>query len=103
MKRIMDLHISGSALSTMTRCLKGPCSSVQTVILKFKEHGDVQPSYSLGKRVQCLRVERALVRNVCIRTKAKHLVKMLAKAGQRESLPTVTLYQHALKGNELLL
>lgn len=103
-KRIVDVHKSGSSLGAISRCLKVPRSSVQTIIRKYKHHGNVQPSYRSGRRrVLCPRDERALVRNVHInpRTKAKDLVKMLAEAGKSVSLSTVkrVLYRHGLKGH----
>ena len=103
-KRIVDLHESGSSLGEISRFLKVPRSSVQTIIRKYKHHGNVQPSYRSGRRrILCPRDERALVRNVHInpRTKAKDLVKMLAEAGKSVSLSTVkrVLYRHGLKGH----
>ena len=100
----MDLHKSGSSLGAISRFLKVPLSSVQTVICKYKHHGNVQPSNcSERRRVLCPRDECALVRNVHInpRTKAKDLVKMLAEAGKSVSLSTVkrVLYRHGLKGH----
>ncbi|KAI4871969.1 hypothetical protein NFI96_010418 [Prochilodus magdalenae] len=83
-KRIVDLHKSGSSLGAISRCLKVPRSSVQTIIRKYKKDGNVQPSYRSGrKKVLCPRDERALVRSVHInpRAKAKDLVNMMAEAG----------------------
>ena len=44
-KRSVDLHKSGSSLGTISRCLKVPRSSVQTIIRKSSHHtaqeGDV--------------------------------------------------------------
>ncbi|KAI4895132.1 hypothetical protein NFI96_026646 [Prochilodus magdalenae] len=82
-KRIVDLHKSGSSLGAISRCLKVPRSSVQTIIRKYKKDGNVQPSYRSGrKKVLCPRDERALVRSVHIkpRAKAKDLVNMMAEA-----------------------
>ncbi|KAI4892706.1 hypothetical protein NFI96_001735 [Prochilodus magdalenae] len=82
-KRIVDLHKSGSSLGAISRCLKVPRSSVQTIISKYKKDGNVQPSYRSGrKKVLCPRDERALVRSVRInpRAKAKDLVNMMAEA-----------------------
>ncbi|KAI4874693.1 hypothetical protein NFI96_021612 [Prochilodus magdalenae] len=103
-KRIVDLHKSGSSLGAISRCLKVPCSSVQTIICKYKKDGNVQPSYRSGrKKVLCPRDERALVRGVHInpRAKAKDLVNMMAEAGKSVSLSTVkrVLYRHGLKGH----
>ncbi|KAI4873237.1 hypothetical protein NFI96_022814 [Prochilodus magdalenae] len=49
-KRIVDLHKSGSSLSAISRCLKVPRSSVQTIIRKYKKDGNVQPSYRSGRK-----------------------------------------------------
>ncbi|KAJ0000165.1 hypothetical protein NQD34_012007 [Periophthalmus magnuspinnatus] len=103
-KKIVDLHKSGSSLGAISSCLKVPRSSVQTIIRKYKHHGNVQPSHRSGRRrVLCPRDERALVRNVHIdpRTKAKDLVKMLAEAGKSVSISTVkrVLHQRGLKGH----
>ncbi|CAJ0918597.1 unnamed protein product [Ranitomeya imitator] len=103
-KRIVDLHKSGSSFGTITRYLKVPRSSVQTIIHKYKQDGNVQSSYRSGRRrVLCPRDERALVRHVHInpRTKAKDLVKMMTEAGKIVSISTVkrVLYQHGLKGH----
>ncbi|KAI4889187.1 hypothetical protein NFI96_032652 [Prochilodus magdalenae] len=103
-KRIVDLHMSGSSLGAISRCLKVPRSSVQTIICKYKKDGNVQPSYRSGrKKVLCPRDERALVRSVHInpRAKAKDLVNMMAEAGKSVSLSTVkrVLYRHGLKGH----
>ncbi|KAI4887825.1 hypothetical protein NFI96_006698 [Prochilodus magdalenae] len=86
-KRIVDLHKSGSSLGAISRCLKVPRSSVQTIIRKYKTDDNVQPSYRSGrKKVLCPRDERALVRSVHInpRAKAKDLVNMMAEAGQSQ-------------------
>ena len=103
-KRIVDFHKSGSSLGAISRCLKVPRSSVQTIICKYKHHGNVQPSYRSGRRrVLRPRDERALVRNVHInpRTKAKDLVKTLAEDGKSVSLSTVkqVLCRHGRKGH----
>ena len=91
-KRIVDLHKCGSSLGAISRCLKVPRSSVQTIIRKYKKHGNVQQSYRSGRRwILSPRDERFLVRNVRInpRTTAKDLVKMLAETGRTASLSTV--------------
>uniref|UniRef100_A0AAZ3QNS3 Transposase Tc1-like domain-containing protein n=1 Tax=Oncorhynchus tshawytscha TaxID=74940 RepID=A0AAZ3QNS3_ONCTS len=49
-KRIVDLHKSGSSLGAISKHLKVPCSSVQTIVLKYKHHGTTQPSYRSGRR-----------------------------------------------------
>ncbi|KAI4882745.1 hypothetical protein NFI96_026283 [Prochilodus magdalenae] len=103
-KRIVDLHKSGSSLGAISRCLKVPRSSVQTIIRQYKTDGNVQPSYRSGrKKVLCPRDECALVRSVHInpRAKAKDIVNMMAEAGKSVSLSTVkrVLYRHGLKGH----
>ncbi|KAI4895016.1 hypothetical protein NFI96_005879 [Prochilodus magdalenae] len=103
-KRTVDLHKSGLSLGAISRCLKVPRSSVQTIIRKYKKDGNVQPSYRSGrKKVLCPRDECALVALVHInpRAKAKDLVNMMAEAGKSVSLSTVkqVLYRHGLKGH----
>ncbi|KAI5086232.1 hypothetical protein C0J45_23433, partial [Silurus meridionalis] len=88
-KRIVDLHKYGSSLGTISRYLKVPHSSVQTIIRKYKKHGNVQPLYCSGRsRILSPREECFLLRNVQInpRTTAKDLVKMLAETGKTVSL-----------------
>uniref|UniRef100_A0AAZ3P7H8 Uncharacterized protein n=1 Tax=Oncorhynchus tshawytscha TaxID=74940 RepID=A0AAZ3P7H8_ONCTS len=70
-------------------CLKVSCSSVQTIVRKYKHHGTTQPSYRSGRRcVLSPRDERTLVRKVQInpRTTAKDLVKMLEEMGTKVSI-----------------
>ena len=98
-----DLHKSGSSLGAISRCLKVPRSSVQTIVCKYKHHGTMQPSSCSGRRhVLSPRDERTLVRNVQInpRTEAKDLVKMLEETDTKVSISTVkrVLYRHNLKG-----
>ena len=91
-KRTVTLHKSGSSLGTISRCLKMPASSVQTITCKYKHLKNVQPSYCSRRRwVLCPRYECALVQNVDInpRTKTKHLLKILVEASRRVSLSTV--------------
>ena len=100
-----DLHISGSSLGAISKCLKVPRSSVQTIVCKYKHHGTMQPSYCSGRRrVLCPRDERALVRKVQVnpRKTAKGLVKMLEETGTQVSISTVkrVLYRHNLKGTQ---
>ena len=102
-KIIVDLHKSGSSLGAISKCLKVPRSSVQTIVRKYKHHGTTQPSYRSGRRrVLSPRDERTLVRKVQInpRTTAKDLVKMLEETGTKVSISTVkrVLYRHNLKG-----
>uniref|UniRef100_A0A673Y5L2 Uncharacterized protein n=1 Tax=Salmo trutta TaxID=8032 RepID=A0A673Y5L2_SALTR len=96
-----DLHKSGSSLGAISKCLKVPCSSVQTIVRKYKHHGTTQPSYRSGRRrVLSPRDERTLVRKVQIRTTANDLVKMLEETGTKVSISTVkrVLYRHNMKG-----
>ena len=98
---IVDLYKCGSSLGTISRCLKVPRSSVQTIIRKYKKHGNVQPSYRSGRRrILNPREERFLVWNVRInpRTTAKDLVKMLAETGKTVSTVKQVLYHHEIKG-----
>ncbi|CDQ67446.1 unnamed protein product [Oncorhynchus mykiss] len=99
-KKIAGLHKSGSSLGAISKRLKVPCSSVQTI---YKHHGTTQPSYRSGRRrVLSPRDECTLVRKVQInlRTTAKDLVKMLDETGTKVSISIVkgVLYQHNLKG-----
>uniref|UniRef100_A0AAZ3P5S7 Transposase Tc1-like domain-containing protein n=1 Tax=Oncorhynchus tshawytscha TaxID=74940 RepID=A0AAZ3P5S7_ONCTS len=103
-EKIVDLHKSGSFLGAISKCLKVPRSSVQTIVHKYKHHGTMQPSYRSGRRrVLSLRDERTLVRKVQInpRTTAKDVVKMLEETGAKVSISTVkrVLYRHNLKGH----
>ena len=98
-----DLHKSGSSLGAISKHLKVPRSSVQTIVPKYKHHGTTQPSYRSGRRgVLSPRDERTLLRKVQInpRTTAKNLVKMLEETGTKVSIATVkrVLYRHNLKG-----
>ncbi|CDQ87552.1 unnamed protein product [Oncorhynchus mykiss] len=101
--RKIDLHKSGSSLGAISKCLKVPHSSVQTIVRKYKHHGTTQPSYRSGRRrVLSPRDERTMVRKVKInpRTTAKDLVKMLEETGTKVSISTVkrVLYRNNLKG-----
>ena len=49
-KKIVDLHKSGSSLGAISKCLKVPHSSVQTIVCKYKHHGTTQLSYCSGRR-----------------------------------------------------
>lgn len=102
-KKIVDLHKSGSSLGAISKCLKLPRSSVQTIVRKYKHHGTTQPLYRSGRRrVLSPRDECTLVRKVQInlRTTAKDLVKMLEETGTKVSISTVkwVLYRLNLKG-----
>uniref|UniRef100_A0AAZ3S725 Transposase Tc1-like domain-containing protein n=1 Tax=Oncorhynchus tshawytscha TaxID=74940 RepID=A0AAZ3S725_ONCTS len=98
----VDLHKSGSSLGAISKHLKVPRSSVQTIVRKYKHHGTTQPSYLSGRRrILSPRDERTFVRKVQInpRTTAKALVKMLEEMGTKVSISTVKriLYRHNLK------
>jgi hypothetical protein len=49
-KKMVDLHKSGSSLGAISKCLKVPRSSVQTIVRKYKHHGTMQLSYRSGRR-----------------------------------------------------
>uniref|UniRef100_A0AAZ3SJI4 Sleeping Beauty transposase HTH domain-containing protein n=1 Tax=Oncorhynchus tshawytscha TaxID=74940 RepID=A0AAZ3SJI4_ONCTS len=90
--KIVDLHKSGSSLGAISKCLKVPRSSLQTIVRKYKHHGTTQPSFHSGRRrVLSHRDVRTLVRKVQInpRTTAKDLVKMLEETGTKVSTSTV--------------
>ena len=89
-KNIVD-HKFGSSLGAISKCLKVPRSSVQTIVRKYKHHGTTQPSYHSGRRrVLSPRDERTLVRKVQIipRTTAKDRVKILEEKGTKVSILT---------------
>uniref|UniRef100_A0A8C8G6F2 Sleeping Beauty transposase HTH domain-containing protein n=1 Tax=Oncorhynchus tshawytscha TaxID=74940 RepID=A0A8C8G6F2_ONCTS len=91
-KKVVDLHKSGSSLGAIYTRLKVPCSSIQTIVPKYKHHGASQPSYRSGRgHVLSPRDERTLVRKVQInpRTTAKDLVKILEEIGTKVSISTV--------------
>uniref|UniRef100_A0A8C7K0N0 Long-chain-fatty-acid--CoA ligase ACSBG2 n=1 Tax=Oncorhynchus kisutch TaxID=8019 RepID=A0A8C7K0N0_ONCKI len=95
--------MSSYLLGAISKCLKVPRSSVQTIVRKYKHHGTTQPSYRSGRRrVLSPRDECTLVRKVKInpRTAAKDLVKMLEETGTKVSISTVkrALYRYNLKG-----
>uniref|UniRef100_A0AAZ3S6D4 Transposase Tc1-like domain-containing protein n=1 Tax=Oncorhynchus tshawytscha TaxID=74940 RepID=A0AAZ3S6D4_ONCTS len=101
--KMVDLHKTGSSLGAISKRLKVPCSSIQTIVRKYKHHGTTQPSYLSGRRrILSPRDERALVQKVQInpRTTAKDLVKMLEETGTKVPISTVkrVLYRHNLKG-----
>uniref|UniRef100_A0AAZ3Q218 Sleeping Beauty transposase HTH domain-containing protein n=1 Tax=Oncorhynchus tshawytscha TaxID=74940 RepID=A0AAZ3Q218_ONCTS len=78
-KIIVGLYKSDSSLGAISKCLKIPRSSVQTIVGRYKHYGTTQPSYRSGwRRVLSPRDERTLMRKVQIntRTTAKDLVKM---------------------------
>jgi transposase len=88
----VDLHMSGSSLGAISKRLKVPLSSAQTIVRKYKHYGTTQPSYRSGRRrILSPRDERTLVRKVQInpRTTTKDLVKMLEETGTKVSISTV--------------
>jgi transposase len=83
-KKIVDLHKSGSSLGAISKHLKVPRSSVQTIVHKYKHHVTTPPSYRSGRRrFLSPGDERTLVRKVQInpRTTVKVHVKMLEETG----------------------
>ena len=89
-------------MGAISKCLKVPSSSVQTIVCKFKHHGTTQPSYRSGRRcILSPRDEHTLVREVQINptTTAKDLMKMLEETGTKVSISTVkrALFRHNLK------
>ena len=85
-KKIVDLHKSGSSLGAISKCLKVPRSSIQTIVRKYKHHKTIQLSYRSGRRcVLSPKDEHTLVRKVQIhpRTTANDLVKMLEETGTK--------------------
>ena len=91
-KKIVDLHKSVSSLGAISKRLKVPRSSVQTIVRKYKYHWTTQLSYRSGMR-QFLspRDECTSVRKVQIypRTTAKDLVKMLEETSTKVYISTV--------------
>uniref|UniRef100_A0AAZ3NPA6 Sleeping Beauty transposase HTH domain-containing protein n=1 Tax=Oncorhynchus tshawytscha TaxID=74940 RepID=A0AAZ3NPA6_ONCTS len=86
-------HKSGSSLGAISKCLRVPHSSVQTIVCKYKHHGTTQPAYRSGRRrILSPRDERTLVRKVQInpRTTARDLVKMLEETSIYEMSPIST-------------
>uniref|UniRef100_A0A8C8G1M9 Transposase Tc1-like domain-containing protein n=1 Tax=Oncorhynchus tshawytscha TaxID=74940 RepID=A0A8C8G1M9_ONCTS len=98
-KKVVDLHKSGSSLGAISKRLKVPRSSVQTIVCKYKHHGTTQSSYHSG---MIGRDECTLVRKVQInpRATAMDIVKMLEETGTKVSISKVkrVLYRHNLKG-----
>ena len=99
-KIIVDLHKSGSSLGAISKHLKVPRSSVQTMVRKYKHHGTTQPSGR--RRGLSPRDERILVRKVQInpRTTVKDLVKILEKTGTKVSSPISTSPEMPLSKEE---
>uniref|UniRef100_A0A673WEC2 Calcium/calmodulin-dependent protein kinase type IV n=1 Tax=Salmo trutta TaxID=8032 RepID=A0A673WEC2_SALTR len=83
---LSHFHKSGSTLGAISKRLKVPLSSVQTIVRKYKHHGTTQPSYPSGRRrILSPRDKCTLVQKVQInpRTTAKDLVKMLEETGTK--------------------
>uniref|UniRef100_A0AAZ3S854 Sleeping Beauty transposase HTH domain-containing protein n=1 Tax=Oncorhynchus tshawytscha TaxID=74940 RepID=A0AAZ3S854_ONCTS len=87
-KHFVDLHKSGSSLGAISKRLKVPCSSVQTIVRRYKHHGTTQPSYHSGRRRDLSpRDERTLVQKVQINPRtANDLLKMLKETGTKASI-----------------
>ena len=49
-KKIVSIQKSGSSLGAISKHLKVPRSSVQTIVRKYKHHGTTQPSYRSRRR-----------------------------------------------------
>ena len=99
-KKIVDLHKSGSSLGTISKCLKVPRSSVQTIVRKCKHHGTTQPSYHSGRiHVLSPRDERTLVRNVQINPRTAKDFEDSGGTGTNGSISRVNL--HNLKGRSV--
>ena len=49
-KKIVDLHKSDSSLGAISKCLKVPSSSVQTIVRKYKHYETTQTAYRSGRR-----------------------------------------------------
>lgn len=79
-----DLHKSGSSLRAFSKWLMVPCSSVQTIDGKCKQH-------SGRRRIVSYRDQHTLAWKLEIncRTTAKDLVKMLEETGIKVSIATV--------------
>uniref|UniRef100_A0AAZ3S5U5 Sleeping Beauty transposase HTH domain-containing protein n=1 Tax=Oncorhynchus tshawytscha TaxID=74940 RepID=A0AAZ3S5U5_ONCTS len=90
-KTIVDLHKSGSSLGAISKCLKVPHSSVQTIVRKYKHNGTTQPSHLAGRKsLLSPRDECALVQKVQINPRTtKDFMKMLEETGTKVSISTV--------------
>ena len=89
-----------TSLGAISKHLKVPRSSVQTIVHKYKHYGTTHPLYRSGRRhILCPRDERTLVQ-IDLRATAKDLVKMLEETGTQVSISTVkqVLYRHNLRG-----
>lgn len=72
---IVYLHYlskSGSSVGTISKSLKLLCSSVQTIICKYRHDGSLQPSHCSGRRRALRpRAERVLVLSVQINPRTR--------------------------------
>uniref|UniRef100_A0AAZ3RRS1 Transposase Tc1-like domain-containing protein n=1 Tax=Oncorhynchus tshawytscha TaxID=74940 RepID=A0AAZ3RRS1_ONCTS len=89
-------------MGTISKRLKVPRSSVQTIVCKYKHHGTTQPSYRSGRRcVLSPRDECTLVRKVekSIPEQQQRTLKMLEETGTKVSISTVkqVLFRHNMK------
>ena len=83
-EKMVDLHKSGSSLGAISKRLKVPHSSVQTIVRKYKHRETTQPSYRSGRRyVQINKVQ------INPRTTVKDLVTMLEETSTKVSISTV--------------
>ena len=111
-KRNVDLHKSGSSLGEISKRLKVPHSSVQTIVRKYKHNGTTQPSYHSGRR-HILSPRYELTKSAKIwcencksfpeqqqRSSQRSLCKDAGGNRYKSSISTVkqVLYQHNLKG-----
>ena len=100
-----DLRKSGSSLREISKRLKVPRSSVQTIVRKYKHHGTTQPSYCSGRKCvlsptdECTLVQKVHINH---RTTENDLVKMLEETGTKVSIFTVKRvpYWHTRKAAE---
>ena len=89
-KRIVDLHLSESSLGPISKHLKVPRSSVQTIVRKYKHHGSRSRHTTQEGDAFSPRDERTLVRKVKLNLRtAKDLVKMLEETGTKVAISTV--------------
>ena len=97
---MVDFHKSGSLLGAISKRLMVPCSSVQTIVLKYKHHGTTQRNTAQEGDAFCLLEMNVRKVQINLRTSAKDLVKMLEETGTKVSISTVerALYRHNLKG-----
>ena len=100
-KKIVDLHKSGSSLRAISKCLKVPRSSVQTIVRNTM--GPRSRHTTQEGDAFCLLEMNVLWCEKCKsipRTTEKDLVKILEETGTKVSISTVkwVLHRHNLKG-----